>query len=226
MVLTSISIQAVPLVLAAALAMQAGFYHLTVYKRRRNAADGYFVACCFTIALYAAFFSLQLCVTDAATAVLSVYVQLWAVNLFGPSLLWFIHAYTRQRSNRFAQILTAAYLLLFVLSIAGPREWLSGARLEHALHVTPWSATIPYLESQKGPLADLQMALHLVGIPYVTGLCALHLWRRRDGKAAALLLAILVVCVAAANDIAVYEGWIRRTGSTISPTALPAVPGL
>ena len=205
-----IGVQAVPLAGICAVALSAALTHVHVYLRRRGStADLLFACCCLLIAVYAGGFAAQLCLTDPVLVVLSDYVQILAVTLFAPCLIWFAHIYTGRPANRFVRVITGCYAVVFLVSLLGPLSWtvLPGCRVGMLPNV-PFGSPAPFREVTLGPLGEVQVLLVAVGIPYLLGLSIWFLKQKRQARSYLLMASVAAVCLAGAHDIAVIEGWI------------------
>lgn len=213
-----VGVQTIPLTAIAAIAVSSAFIHAHVFWRRRSSyANLLFACCCMTISVYAAGFAAQLCLVDVESVLRADHLQFLAVNLFAPSLIWFVHLFIRRPASRLTVGLTVLYLLLFLASLLGPRAWTIPPEVHVGRLINyPFGEPSDFIEvDRQGPVGLAQIIMYALSIPYLMGISLRHLRQQRSARAYLLVLTMAIVCLSASNDIAVILGWLPSLYCTV-----------
>ncbi|MBI9074157.1 MAG: PAS domain S-box protein [Desulfatibacillum sp.] len=201
-------ILSVPVVAAVALTLSSGLFHLFVYDRMRGRRENLtFALTCISFAVYGVTCAGLYNSTSLPEGMAWQRAQFYVVFVAMIFVLWFIHDFTRMVPRNVLWVFTALGVLCVLvgffstgeLSYSLSRSLIKEVRL-------PFGITGVYYEVELGPVMLATNIFGLIGMAYIFLIGVRFFRRGPKSKARYLALALLVMFLCMANDIAVSTG--------------------
>ncbi len=198
-----------PILVIASISFYVGIYHLMLYFRDRQIRrDLVFALLCFTTTLYDIFCIGLYHVTSVAAGVHWQRNQMIALAFVIIFFVWFVADYTHYERKRLVYAITVFFLLTAVVQLID-RSNLTWILDQPAIKIFtfPSGYMITYYEAAVGPITLLENLMGFVWGVFIIVLGIRFYQRGFKQEAIPLIIAMVIMYFAMANDIAVSNEW-------------------
>ncbi|MBN1538385.1 MAG: PAS domain S-box protein [Anaerolineales bacterium] len=198
----------IPILIISSISFYAGIYHLLIYLRNQRIRYNLFFALfCIAVTVYGVSCIALYHSESIAQGVIWQRNQQVVIAIFMSFFLWFVVDFINHKSKRSVYIVTALYILFGIVQLID-RSNLTWKSTQPAIKTIPLpnDQSFTIFEAAAGPITILQYLLGLaVGVLILT-YCIRFFQRDPKHEVRPILIALVVMFLAMANDIAVSAG--------------------
>jgi PAS domain S-box-containing protein len=198
----------IPVVAMASISFYVGFYHLSIYTRRRqHREDLTFALLCFIVVFYEALCAGLYNATSVAEGARWQRAQFATLSVFVPVFLWFVSDYTREKPGIPIYLYSIAYLCLFIIQLVDRSDLTLLMDQPSIKNITlPYIQPVTYYEVTPGLLSTVQGILGVFSTTYIVIMGIRYFRRGHKREAMPLILAVIPMYVAGFHDTLVANG--------------------